>query len=98
MKAFILGISIVLASSFAFAHDKEKSFEDSKKDSLHMVDEQMAALQTAKTCFTAAKDKDAIEACHKDLWKAEKKCKEKCKKDCKHCHKDKKDGDSEKAE
>ncbi len=87
LKIFMISMLVGFPSSFVYAHEKGGSFQDQKKESLQMVDEQSVALQAAKTCFTAAKDNDAIEKCHKDLWKSAKKCKTECKK----CHKDKKE-------
>ncbi len=102
MKSIIVGMALLMSSSFALACDKDdvmdknKNFEEVKKESLKRVEEHSAALQKAKECMDAAKDKPAIADCHKKLMEAKKKCDKKCKHQCDHHGKGKKHHEGEK--
>ena len=84
MKLFFASFMVLIASFSTYAHDKENTLADQKKEALQMVDEHAAALAIEKTCLTAATDKDGIEKCEEAFWKTKKHCSAKCKKKCHH--------------
>lgn len=87
MKLYAFVISILLASSAAFA---DGNFDTHKQEEMKRIDDKVAALQAAKTCMSDAADHKAMKACHESLKKAMKKCNKKC--HCEHGkNEDKKD-------
>lgn len=68
-------ISLLSLSAMAHNHDKDEqkmwdnmSFEDAKKMMQEKMDKKSAIMEKGKACVNAAKDKDGLKACKKDMW------------------------------
>lgn len=71
MKVFTLIAIGLLIGTLAFA-DEKADFNEHKQHALKEMSEQIAALQTAKTCIAAATDHDGLRHCHEALEKTRK--------------------------
>lgn len=63
----VLSLFMVLLSTASARAESPDSFQKAKQTMLEIFDKRIAALQSAKTCVTAAQDKDAIKKCHEAL-------------------------------
>lgn len=75
----LLALVLTLGSLGAFAdhHEEDgKTFEESKTKMTSHLDKKIENLQAAKSCVSAAKDKEGLKACHKQLKDKHKEMKE----------------------
>ena len=71
MKFIIIASLVFGTSALAVAADNPK-FNEHKQKVLKEMDEELAAIQAAKSCFSAANDHNAMKMCHETLAKERK--------------------------
>ncbi len=76
MKILLI-LTLSLASIFAYADNHEEgTFDEIKSRMITRMDKQIAHLNEAKSCITAAKEKEALKDCREKMQAARKQMKE----------------------
>jgi len=76
MKHYLLTVTVLFFGAFAFAEGKENHFAERKQHALQEMDLHISALQSAKSCMSAAVDPEGLKQCHETLEHARRKFRE----------------------
>lgn len=65
MKMLTVFVLLFSLTAMAKGEKKGENFEENKTKAIARLDSRISMLQDAKSCISAASDKDAMKACHK---------------------------------